>query len=126
MSQSFEVTGKIHSVGQTAEYGKNNFKKREFVLLVTGPDEKPEWPNHLQLELIKDKCESIDAFTMGQEIKVSFNLSGRLWDGGKGEKCFNSLQAWRIEATGSATPAPSTPAPVIPEFDPEQDSDLPF
>jgi len=138
MSKVYDVTGKIHSVGQTTEYGSNGFRKREFTILVTGPDENPTYPNHLKLELIKDKCESIDAFEMGQEIQISFNLNGRLWEGnGKPETCFNSLQAWKIEATTQAPPqqqqqatAPTqaeTPAPM--EFDDNIDtngSEIPF
>jgi len=110
MGKSYETTGKIHSVDQTREYGDNKFKKREFVILVTGPDEKPEYPNYLAMELIKDKCETLDKFTMGQEIKVNFNLKGRLWQGnGKPEACFNSLQCWKIEAM-QAAPAPAQQA----------------
>ena len=99
MSQSFEIQGEIHSIGATNEFGNNGFTKREFVIKVTGDGENTLYPNHLALELIKDKCALMDSYKIGDEIKVHFNLSGRLWSGnGKGEKCFNSLQAWRIEA----------------------------
>lgn len=101
MSKSFEIEGQIHSIGETTEYGKNGFTKREFVLKLTGPDENPKYPNHIALELIKDKCSLMDAYNIGDELKVTFNLSGRLWQGNEGpEKCFTSLQAWRIEAAG--------------------------
>ncbi len=102
MSKSFEIEGQIHSIGDTKEYGNNGFTKREFVLKLTGPDENPRFPNHVALELIKDKCSLIDAYNIGDELKVTFNLSGRLWQGNDGpEKCFTSLQAWRIEAAGA-------------------------
>ena len=102
MSQSFETQGTIHSIGETKEYGQNGFTKREFVILLTGEDENPRYPNYVALELTKDKCALMDSFSMGDEIKVTFNLSGRLWAGnGQGEKCFTSLQCWRIEALGA-------------------------
>lgn len=98
MSKSFETQGVIHSIGDTTEYGKNGFTKREFVIKVTGDGENSDYPNYVALELIKDKCALMDRFKVGQEIRTTFNLSGRLWSGnGRGEKCFTSLQAWKVE-----------------------------
>ncbi len=115
MSKSYETQGLIHSIGETTEYGNNGFTKREFVIKVTGEDENPTYPNYLALELIKDKCAIMDDYAVGDGIQVHFNLSGRLWAGnGKGEKCFTSLQAWRVERLGeNASPAepPSYPEP---------------
>ncbi len=102
MSKSFEVQGQVHSIGDTTEYGNNGFTKREFVIKLTGEGENSAYPNHVALELIKDKCALMDSYKLGDEIKVQFNLSGRLWSGGdKPEKCFTSLQAWRIEQSGA-------------------------
>ncbi len=99
MSKSYEIQGVIHSIGATTEYGNNGFTKREFVIKLTGEDENPAYPNHIALELIKDKCALMDAYNIGDEISAQFNLSGRLWSGGgKPEKCFTSLQAWKIES----------------------------
>ncbi|GAB3102965.1 DUF3127 domain-containing protein [Aestuariicella hydrocarbonica] len=98
MSNSFETQGVIHSIGDTTEYGNNGFIKREFVIRVTGEGVNEAYPNYLAMELVKDNCGIMDAYNLGDEIKVHFNLNGRLWSPpGKPEKCFNSLQAWRIE-----------------------------
>ena len=79
--------------------GNNGFTKREFVIQLTGPDENSQYPNYVALELIKDKCELMDKYNIGDEIQVMFNLSGRLWSSGdKPEKCFTSLQAWKVAA----------------------------
>ncbi len=99
MSTSFEAQGAIHSIDQTREYGQNGFTKREFVIKLTGEGEKAEYPNYIALEFLKDKCALLDTYKQGDEVKVTFNLSGRLWSApGKPEKCFTSLQAWRIES----------------------------
>ena len=68
MSQSFEVQGLIHSIGDTTEYGNNGFTKREFVIKLTGENENPTYPNHIALELIKDKCAMMDDHNIGDEI----------------------------------------------------------
>lgn len=107
MSKSFEIQGQVHSIGETTEYGNNGFTKREFVIKLTGEGENSAYPNHVALELIKDKCALMDTYKVGDEIKAQFNLSGRLWSGGgKPEKCFTSLQAWKVDSAGSGTGAP--------------------
>lgn len=117
MSKSFEIQGLIHSIGDTTEYGSNGFTKREFVIKLTGEGENTTYPNHVALELIKDKCAIMDSYTIGDEIKAHFNLSGRLWSGGgKPEKCFTSLQAWKVDAVGAGT-GTSEQAPFSSAFD---------
>ena len=119
MSKSYEIQGTIHSIGKTTEYGNNGFTKREFVILLNGDDENPDYPNYVALELIKDKCALMDGKKIGQEIKATFNIGGRLWQPeAKPERCFNALQAWKIETTGAA----STPDCVPPV----NDGDIPF
>ncbi|BFM15511.1 hypothetical protein R50073_16940 [Maricurvus nonylphenolicus] len=114
MSQSFQIQGEIHSIGHTNEYGNNGFTKREFVIKLTGPGENSNYPNYINLELVKDNCALMDNYNLGDEIIVHFNLQGRLWAGnGNGEKCFNSLQAWRVQPAAQAQPQA---APGMPDF----------
>ena len=104
MSKSYEIQGLVHSIGDTAEFGNNGFTKREFVIKLTGEEENPRYPNYVALELIKDKCAMLDDYAVGDEIQAHFNLSGRLWSGnGQNEKCFNSLQAWRISSPAAGS-----------------------
>jgi hypothetical protein len=103
MSKSFEVQGIIHSIGETQSFGQNGFTKREFVIKLSGEGENPSYPSYVALELLKDKCSLMDQYQLGQEIIAHFNLSGRLWAAqGKPEKCFTSLQAWRIESADAS------------------------
>ncbi len=130
MSKSFEAQGSIHSIGDTTEYGNNGFTKREFVIMLSGEGENSAYPNYVALELIKDKCALMDAYNIGDEVQVHFNLSGRLWTpAGKPEKCFTSLQAWRIETLGAGNNEQVPPgydsAPYPPSGDDGYD-DIPF
>lgn len=112
MGKQFDAQGVIHSIGQTTEYGQNGFTKREFVIKLTGEGENPDYPNYVALELIKDKCAIMDDYNVGDEVIAHFNLSGRLWAApGKPERCFTSLQAWRVERAGNAAPQ-GGPAPM--------------
>ncbi|ASP40284.1 hypothetical protein CHH28_17080 [Bacterioplanes sanyensis] len=125
MSKSFEAQGIIHSIDQTREYGQNGFTKREFVIKLSGEGENPDYPNYVALELIKDKCALMDNYQVGDEVQVTFNLSGRLWNApGKPEKCFTSLQAWKVDRVGNdAGQAPTFAQDFAP---PAYDDDVPF
>jgi hypothetical protein len=133
MGKNFEIQGQIHSIGATTAYGNNGFTKREFVIKLTGEGENERYPNHVALELIKDKCALLDARQVGDEVTVQFNLSGRLWSGaGKPEKCFTSLQAWRVEPLGADAAAGAYDQTLVPaDYDQTRgladlDDDIPF
>ncbi|MFT5098998.1 MAG: hypothetical protein ACI96M_002941 [Candidatus Azotimanducaceae bacterium] len=129
MSKSFEIQGLIHSIGETTEYGQNGFTKREFVIKLTGEGENSDYPNYIALELIKDKCALMDRYQINDEISAQFNLSGRLWSGnGKPEKCFNSLQAWKVDSMGPAQSGDMQEPPPgdYSQNNPDFDDDIPF
>ncbi len=102
----------ILKVKMDTQQVSEKFKKREFVLTDNGS----KYPQHISFQLSQDKCDVLDGFNVGDEIKVQFNLQGREWTSPKNEiKYFNTLDAWKIEklAAGSApasTSAASAPA----------------
>ena len=95
------------------------------MIRVTGEGENPAYPNYLAMELIKDKCAIMDQYQVGSDITVHFNMSGRLWQQpGKAERCFNSLQAWRVEGQSQSQQPNQAPAPDT-DFG-QFDEDIPF
>lgn len=122
----FAITGKL-IVKNDTEQIKDTFKKREFVI----SDESSQYPQEIIFQLIQDKCDLLDPFNIGEEIKVNFNLRGRRWDNPKtGEtRFFNSLDAWRLEKAGNAPL--SQDLPPMPSEEPsnvsnDDSDDLPF
>ena len=122
-----EVTGKIKKIDETKTFGNNGFRKRELVITT---DE--QYPQMLMIEFVQDKCDLLNSFKVGEEIKVSINLRGREWINPEGEaKYFNSIQGWRVEkvqpgAPGEVPPmdaASFEPATSVDENEPD---DLPF
>lgn len=93
-----EVTGKIKLINETQTFGTNGFRKREFVVTTN-----EQYPQLILLELVQDKCDLLNSFKVGQDVKVSINLRGREWINPQGEaKYFNTIQAWRIEKLGES------------------------
>lgn len=122
-----EVQGKIKKIDETKEYGSNGFRKREMVITT-----EEQYPQFLNIEFVQDKCDLLDKFQVGEEVKIGINLRGREWINPEGEaKYFNSIQGWRIEKLQQNAPSPQMPPPE--EFEPAQDlgeqdekDDLPF
>ena len=101
-----EVAGKIKKIDETKEFGSNGFRKRE---LVVTTDE--QYPQMIMIEFIQDKCDLLNSFNVGDDVKVSINLRGREWVNPQGEaKYFNSVQGWRIEKSQGAQAANVPPA----------------
>ena len=70
-----EVLGKIKVLGDIKTYGDNGFRKREVVITT-----QEQYPQHLLIEFIQDRCELLDSFNVGENVKISINLRGREWE----------------------------------------------
>ena len=124
-----EIQGTIKLIDETKTYGNNGFRKREVVVTT---DE--QYPQHIMVEFIQDKTDLLDAFQVGQPVKISINLRGREWTNPQGEtKYFNSIQGWRIEKLQEENQdGGMPPVPPADAFEPAEDlkeedyDDLPF
>lgn len=85
---SYEVKGILHAIQDTRRVSEK-FSTRSFTIKVT--DDKYE--QFITFELINDRTDMIDAYGIGEELTVSFNLKGRQWQ----EKYFNTLEAWKVQ-----------------------------
>lgn len=119
-----EVIGKLKVIGADQQVSAT-FKKRECVVTT---DEA--YPQTIMIEFAQDKCEYLDGYQLGEEVKVSINLRGREWINPQGEaKYFNQLQGWRIERLTTAQPQQPvrTALPVQHYVSTEkEEDDLPF
>ena len=101
-----EVQGKIKVVGQTETFGTNGFRKRELVVTT-----EEQYPQTILIEFVQDKCDVLNNYKVGQDVKVGINLRGREWVNPQGEtKYFNSIQGWRIDKADATTPQPQEQA----------------
>lgn len=91
-----EVLGKVKFIGAEQTVSAS-FKKREVVVTT---DE--QYPQHISIEFQQDKCDSLNSYVVGDDVKVSINLRGREWVSPQGEtKYFNTITGWRIEKTST-------------------------
>jgi hypothetical protein len=123
-----EITGKITKIKEAQTFGASGFRKRE--LIVTTNE---QYPQPLMVEFVQDKCDLLNAYQVGQDVKVSINLRGREWINPQGEAVyFNSIQGWRIEvaqaegAQGAKPTAPPAKFETTTDIDDSEPDDLPF
>lgn len=122
-----EVQGKIKMISDTKTFGNNGFRKREVVVTT-----EEQYPQHILIEFVQDKCDLLNNYQVGQPVKIGVNLRGREWVNPQGEtKYFNSVQGWRIENLAAQSQS-GAPVPPADQFEPANDmndedfDDLPF
>lgn len=119
-----ETRGKIHATFET-EQKTERFRLREFVVEL---GDNPSYPQFVKFQLTGDRCEQLDQFSQGDEVRIEFQLRGREWTSPQGDvRYFNSLDVWQVEKIGapaqsgggfSAGPGEDIPPPT--------DDDIPF
>jgi single-strand DNA-binding protein len=92
---SFEIVGKMYKKF-AAESKSPTFQAREFVIEVMDGN----YAQMVKFQLLQERCQLLDTYNEGEEVKVHFDLRGREWQG----KFFTTLNCWRIEkADGDST-----------------------
>jgi len=85
---SYEMQGKVKVINDIQTFD-SGFQKREFV--VTADDDK--YPQDVKFEVVKDNCDKLDEYNVGDEIEVGFNLRGNEYN----DKYYVNLVAWRLK-----------------------------
>jgi hypothetical protein len=69
---NYKMTGTIVMIGEKNQVS-DKFAKRDIVL----SDDADKYPQEVSFQFTQDKCDLLDSFGEGQEVEVSYNLSGR-------------------------------------------------
>jgi hypothetical protein len=98
MSNS-KVRGTVHFIEETKSFGQKGFRKRTVVL----EQQNGRFTNFIPVEFTNDACDSVDQLKMGDEIDVTYRLSGRKWqkDPNSEVKYFLSAEAMGFQRVGA-------------------------
>jgi hypothetical protein len=107
---SLEVTGKLLVKYDTQQVSEK-FKKREFVIELAEEINGNIYTNYAKMQLVQNKCDIIDRYNVGDQVKVSFNIKGNRWERDGKVNYITNLDAWRVEGA-SATGNNSQQAPA--------------
>ncbi len=93
-----EIIGQLKLKYDTQKVS-DKFQKRDVILAT---DLNTPYPQFCQFQLTQDKCDMINSFNIGDEVKAHYNLKGREWNSPQGVKYFNTLEIWKIEKVGNS------------------------
>ncbi|MCH2130498.1 MAG: DUF3127 domain-containing protein [Pirellulaceae bacterium] len=122
------VRGIVHVVEETKTYGRNDFRKRLVVL----EQDTGRFPNYVPVHFIQEGCDSVDQLNVGDEVDITYRLSGRKWqrDEQSEVKFFLNAEGSKFTVVNKAgTSAGDSPAPsdtVDPFAMVDSDEEAPF
>lgn len=123
---SGKVTGKVHFIDETREFGQRGFRKRQVVL----EQENGQFTNYIPVDFLRDACDTVNDLNVGDEIEVTYQLAGRKWqrDPQSEVKYFLNAEATSFRSLSGDAPATAggmddQPPPDEEHFDEE---DVPF
>ena len=120
---SYELEGKLF-VKEDTTVISDKFRKRDAVILKETNNAGQVFTDHVKFQFTQDKCDLLDAYNVGDEVKISFNIRGNKWEKNDKTSYFNNLDAWRIEKVSEPSYPQTTPNPQI--GDDKKVDDLPF
>ena len=91
MGQNFEMEGTVKVINEVQSFA-SGFSKREFVVEV----EEGKFPQSIKFECLKEKTTMIDDYSVGDSVKVFFDIRGNEYNG----KYYVKLNAWKLERAG--------------------------
>ena len=112
-----ELQGTVKVINEEEVFA-SGFNKREFVVT----DEADKYPQDIKFECVKDKVELVNKLSVGEKVKVTFDLRGNEYNG----KYYVNLAAWKIESLAAAGGAASSTAPAFDPADEVLDEEPPF
>tara|TARA_Y100000389_G_scaffold106914_1_gene103912 strand:- start:603 stop:986 length:384 start_codon:yes stop_codon:yes gene_type:complete len=87
-----ELNGKVVTIFPKNQISEK-FAKREIVI-----ETEDQYPQKIIIQFVQDKCELLDSYMTGEEVKIGVNINGREWTSPTGEvKYFNTIQGWFID-----------------------------
>lgn len=104
------VRGIVHHLEATKTYGQNGFRKRLVVL----EQDTSRFTNYVPVEFIQDACDTVDELKVGDDVEITYRLSGRKWqkDEKSEVKYFLNAEAlgFKVMSGGSASSGGAQPA----------------
>lgn len=125
---SYELSGKLIAKSDTVQRTAS-FKTREFVIEKTEDIGGRTITNYAKFQCVQDKTSLPDRFSIGETVKVYFNIKGTKWEKNGQVNYITNLDAWRMESINLQQQDAVTP---VNEYTPgeisstPQEDDLPF
>ena len=102
---SYELTGKLIAKADTVQRTAT-FKTREFVIEKTEDIGGRMITNYAKFQCVQDKTSMPDRFTIGETVKVYFNIKGSKWERNGQVNYITNLGEWKPSTSSSRNRLP--------------------
>ena len=119
------VRGVVHLIEETKTFGQKGFRKRLVVL----EQSKGTFTNYIPIEFVKDGCDAVDDLSTGEEIEVTYRLTGRRWqrDSTSEPKYFLSAEGISFKRAGArGSEGPDDAIDIHDDYSQAGHDDVPF
>ncbi|MCA9245633.1 MAG: DUF3127 domain-containing protein [Planctomycetales bacterium] len=95
------VRGVVHLIEETKTFGQKGFRKRLVVL----EQASERFTNYIPIDFVRDGCDAADELNVGDDVEVSYRLSGRKWqrDPSSDVRYFLSAEATNFKVVGKGS-----------------------
>ena len=124
MSKGYQAEGTLRAILDT-EQVNDSFRKREFAVEI----EDGKFPQTIKFQTVQDKTELLDAFDVGQQVRVHFDLRGREFTRKRDGTTdwWVNLDCWRLEALdGASAASPDAASQPAEDGATDFDDEIPF
>lgn len=125
MSEASTVRGIVHVIEETKTFGQKGFRKRTVVL----EKDNGRFTNYVPVDFLRDSCDTVDEMKVGDEVEISYQLSGRKWqrDANSEVKYFLSAEAFSFKVvSGGGGPAADAASANDAFSESYDEGDIPF
>ena len=74
-NSSAVVSGIVHLIEETKTFGAKGFRKRLVVL----EQDNGRFQSFIPVDFIQESCDSVDEMNVGDQVEISYRLTGRKW-----------------------------------------------
>ena len=128
MSNKCEFVGRVVAVGKTEKLGREDKPFYKRIIVVDDADIGAKYPNEVPFEATGDKCQYLDQYKAGDEVRIEFYPNGRAWEDPKTRKTryFSSNRIGFIKKVDGADGAEPEPVDDGGDGVVGDDSEMPF
>ena len=95
----YNLEGTVEKLSPVQHIGEKNYPK-QMIWIQTGG----KYPQTVELEAFGERANDTSILSIGDQVKIDFDLKGRKWTGKDGiEKCFTTLSLLKIEVKGKTS-----------------------
>lgn len=111
MSNKCEFVGRVVAVGKTEKLGREDKPFYKRIIVVDDAEVGAKYHNEVPFEATGDKCDYLDQYKAGDEVRIEFYPNGRAWEDPKTRKTryFSSNRIGFIKKTDGADGAEPEP-----------------